>query len=131
VNLVDLYRAGERDAEGERVLRDGLKITPKSAMLHHALGLVLVRLKRTDTALTELERATVLEPGNARFAYVYAVALHSTGKSDAAIARLEKTLAAHPNDREILEALVSFHKARGELTAADQYANRLRKRAGE
>jgi predicted CXXCH cytochrome family protein len=131
VNLADLYRASGRDAEGEGVLRDGLKRAPNSAMLHHALGLSLVRQKRTDAALAELEQATVLEPGNARFSYVYAVALHSMGKSDAAIKRLEKTSAAHPNDREILEALVSFHEARGEHTAADQYANRLRQLTGE
>jgi len=131
VNLADLYRVQGRDAEGEGVLRDGLKQVPKSATLHHALGLVLVRLKRTDAALAELEQATVLEPGNAHFSYVYAVALHSTGKPDAAIKRLEKTSAAHPNNREILEALVSFHQARGERTAADQYANRLRQLAGE
>jgi Tfp pilus assembly protein PilF len=126
VNLADLYRALGRDAEGEKILREGSRIAPNSAILHHALGLALVRLKRTEAALGELERATVLEPGNARFAYVHAVALHSTGKSDAAIKRLEKTLAAHPNDRDILEALVSFHQARGEHTAAEKYAERLR-----
>jgi predicted Zn-dependent protease len=106
-------------------LRDGLKILPKSAILLHALGLVLVRRKRTDAALAELEQATVLEPGNARFSYVYAVALHSTGKSDAAIKRLEKTLAAHPNDRHILEALASYHAARGNSAEAKKYADRL------
>jgi tetratricopeptide (TPR) repeat protein len=126
VNLVDFYRARGRDAEGERVLLDGLKITPKSAMLHHALGLALVRLKRADDALGELERATLLEPGNARFAYVYAVALHSTGKSDTAIKKLEATLVAHPNDRDILQALASFYQARGEMAAAKRYADRLR-----
>jgi predicted CXXCH cytochrome family protein len=126
VNLADLYRTVGRDAEGERILRDGLKITPRSALLHHALGLALVRLKRGDDALDELERATILEPANARFSYVYAVALHSTGKSEAAIARLEKTSAAHPNNRDILEALVSFHQARGASAAAREYAERLR-----
>jgi len=126
VNLADLYRARGRDAEGERILREGLKVAPKNAILHHALGLALVRLKRTDAALSELDRATVLEPGNARFAYVYAVALHSTGKSDAAIARLEKTLLAHPNDHDILEALASFHQARGDNGSANKYAERLR-----
>jgi Flp pilus assembly protein TadD len=95
-------------------------------MLHHALGLALVRLKRTDAALGELERATVLEPGNARFAYVYAVALHSTGKVDAAIAQLEKALVAHPNDGDILEALASFHEARGQSAVAKKYAERRR-----
>jgi Tfp pilus assembly protein PilF len=129
VNLADLYRAFGRDADGEKILREGIRIAPNSAILHHTLGLVLVRLKRADAALGELERATVLEPGNARFAYVYAVALHSTGKADAAIKRLGKTLAAHPNDRDVLQALASFHQARGEKAAAEKYAARLRKLA--
>jgi predicted CXXCH cytochrome family protein len=126
VNLADLYRAQGRDADGERVLREGIKVLPKIAILHHALGLALVRLKRTEAALAALERATILEPANARFSYVYAVALHSTGRSDAAISRLEKSLAAHPNDRDILEALGSFHSARRENAAANRYAERLR-----
>jgi Flp pilus assembly protein TadD len=58
------------------------------------------------------------------------VALHSTGKADAAIARLEKGLLAHPNDRNILEALASFHEARGESASAKQYAERLRALSG-
>jgi Tfp pilus assembly protein PilF len=126
VNLADMYRARGRDADGERSLREGINVSPKSATLHHALGLVLVRLKRNDAALTELESAAVLEPGNARFVYVYAVALHSTGKPDLAIASLKKAFADHPNDRDILEALASFSSARGESTEAKKYADRLR-----
>ena len=126
VNLADLYRARGRDADSERILRDGLNVAPKNPMLHHALGLALVRLKRADAALGELERATVLEPGNARFAYVYAVALHSSGRAAAAIATLEKALVAHPNDRDILQALASFHEARGEGMEAKKYADRLK-----
>jgi Tfp pilus assembly protein PilF len=126
VNLADLYRATSRDPEGEQILREGLKLAPRSAILHHALGLALVRMKRSDNALVELERATTLEPGNARLEYVYAVALHSAGKVDAAIARLEKALLSHPNDRSILEALQRFHEARGEGAAAKRYAERRR-----
>ena len=95
-------------------------------MLHHALGLALVRLKRTDAALGELERATVLEPGNARFAYVYAVALHSTGKSDAAIARLKKIWWLIPTIAKFLKPWQAFTKLRGEKAAAEKYAERLR-----
>ena len=126
VNLADIYRARGADADGERVLREGLKVAPKSAVLHHALGLTLVRLRRAGEALAALERATALEPRNLRFAYVHAVALHSSGKVEAAIARLKKALAAHPNDRDILEALASFHHSRGDTAAAKQYADRLR-----
>jgi Flp pilus assembly protein TadD len=95
-------------------------------MLHHSLGLALVRQKQTQDALAELEQATILDPANARFSFVYAVALHSTGKLAAAISRLEKTLAAHPNDRDILKAPASFHQARGESGKASKYPDRLR-----
>jgi Tfp pilus assembly protein PilF len=126
VNLADLYRALGRDLDGEKLLREGLRTAPRSAMLHHALGLALVRLKRGDAALAELERATILEPANARFSYVYAVALHSTGKSEAAIARLEKTLLVNPNNVDILAALASFNETRGASAEAKKYGDRLR-----
>jgi tetratricopeptide (TPR) repeat protein len=77
VNLADVYRTLGRDADGASVLREGLRLNPGSAALHHALGLALVRMQRTGDALGEFQRATVLEPGNARFAYVYDVALKS------------------------------------------------------
>ena len=131
VNLADLYRARGRDADAERILRQGLHRSPQSAVLHHALGLALVRVQRIDVALVELGRAAALEPDNVRFAYVYAVALHSTGRAREAIARLEEALAAHPNDRDILEALASFHHARGEDIAAKKYADRLRALSAE
>ena len=45
----------------------------------------------------------------------------------AAIATLEKALVAHhPNDRDILQALASFHEARGEGMEAKKYADRLK-----
>ncbi|HET9229412.1 MAG TPA: multiheme c-type cytochrome [Thermoanaerobaculia bacterium] len=71
VNLADLYRLQGRDAEGEALLRQA----PDDASVHHALGLLLVRLGRLDEALPELARAVELAPGEARYAYVYEVAL--------------------------------------------------------
>jgi tetratricopeptide (TPR) repeat protein len=129
VNLADLYRAMGRDADSERSLRDGLDKFPGNASLHHALGLALVRLHRVDEALGEFKRATALDPGNARFAYVYAVALHSTGDAEAAIACLTTALAAHPDDRDILQALASFHAERGDVGEARDYAKRLQELA--
>jgi hypothetical protein len=51
----------ERDVEGEAILQDGIKIAPRSAIVHHALGLNLVWMKWQDVALTESEQATILE----------------------------------------------------------------------
>jgi predicted CXXCH cytochrome family protein len=128
VNLADLYRVTARDADGERTLRTGLERVPDNAALHHALGLALVRLQRMDEALAELKRAAMLDPGDARFAYVYAVALHSAGDAQAAIATLETALAKHPDDPDILQALASFHAERGDSEAAGDYAKRLQER---
>ena len=76
--------------------------------MHYALGLALVRLRRAADALGELKRASALDPGNARFAYTYAVALHSAGRTDVAKATLEKALAVHPGDANVQAPLASF-----------------------
>jgi Flp pilus assembly protein TadD len=74
VDLADAFRAAGQEARAEGTLRQGLKQLPRDATLHHSLGLALVRAKRGDEALRELEEATKLDPQNARFAYVYGVA---------------------------------------------------------
>jgi Flp pilus assembly protein TadD len=89
-NLADLYRGLGRESDGESVLRMALLASPQDAGLHHALGLTLVRLKRVDLALDELHRASELDPTQARYTYVYAVALHSAGRGGEAITELKK-----------------------------------------
>jgi predicted CXXCH cytochrome family protein len=125
INLADLYRQTGREAEGESVLRAALTASPRDAGLHHALGLALVRLKRSDDALVELRHATELEPERERYAYVYAVALHSTAHGREAIAVLKQSLARHPRDRETLLALISFHRDGGDIASALTYAEQL------
>lgn len=82
-NLADMFRAQGREAEAEATLRDGLARSPADATLHHALGLSLVRQQRKDEALRELRRATQLDPDNARFQYVYEVAVDELGAAGA------------------------------------------------
>jgi predicted CXXCH cytochrome family protein len=126
INLADMYRAQRREADAERVLRDGLKRSPNSGPLHHALGLALVRAKRNAAALTELSKSAKLDPTSARFAYVYGVALHSAGRADEAIATLVKASAKHPADTDILDALTSFYRERGNEAEVGRYMERLR-----
>jgi Flp pilus assembly protein TadD len=125
INLADLYRQLGRDGEGESVLRAAIVASPKDAGLHHALGLTLTRLKRPDDALGELRQAAELEPERARYAYVYAVALHSAGRRDEAMTVLKDILARHPDDRDTLLALVSYSRDAGDFSTALEYAERL------
>jgi Flp pilus assembly protein TadD len=78
--------------------------SPPDAGLHHALGLSLVRMKRSGEALDELHRAVDIEPGRARYACVYAVALHSAGRRSCAKAVLTDSLNQHPDDRDTVVA---------------------------
>ena len=125
VNLADLYRAVGRDADGETVLRQAVEVSPQDGGLHHALGLTLVRLKRFEEAVEELRIAAELEPGRARYAYVYAVGDESIGKRGEAIAVLKENLRRHPHDRDTLLALINFSRADGDPAAALGYAERL------
>lgn len=126
VNLADLYRLRDRDEEGERVLRDGLEAVYSDADLRHALGLVLVRLKRTEEALEELRRAADLRPEQPRYSYVYGVALQSTGEVERALEVLEAAHERYPYDRELLYVLVTTNYERG----AKREALKFRTEAG-
>ncbi|SHG36759.1 doubled CXXCH domain-containing protein [Kaistia soli DSM 19436] len=119
VNLADLYRAEGREADAERVLRQAIALSPEVAAPHFALGLGLVRQKRYPEALAELERATRLQPDDAHYAYVYAVALQSTGQPEAAKAEIGMALARLPYDAELLGfALNNALEARDAALAA-------------
>jgi Flp pilus assembly protein TadD len=120
VNLADLLRAVGRDAEGERVLRDGLVVVPAIGRpaLQHALGLQLVRAKRYDDAMVWLRLAADGDAGNARYAFVYGVALHDTGQSAEGRRVLEQAARRHPGNIDILSSLVAFSQEAGDAAAA-------------
>ncbi len=61
-----------------------------------------------------------LEPQNIRYAYVYAVALDSTGKPEHAIEILTLAHEQRPADRDVLYALISFHQKAGNIEDAKQ-----------
>ncbi|KRQ14795.1 hypothetical protein AOQ71_12305 [Bradyrhizobium manausense] len=125
INLADLYRHLGRDGDGESLLRTTIASSRPDAGLHHALGLTLTRQKRPDDALNEFRMATELEPGRSRYTYVYAVALHSSGRIDEAIKVLKANLVRHPDDRDTMLALVAFSRDAGDISAALEYAQQL------
>jgi Flp pilus assembly protein TadD len=104
---------------------------PTDGGLHQALGLSMVRLKRLDDALIELRRGAELDPNNARYSYIYGVALHSNGRQQEAITYLKDRLTRHPDNRHISMAIVSFSREAGDAATALQYAEQACKIAPE
>jgi hypothetical protein len=125
VNAADALRAVGRDTEAAGMLAAGLAKSPDSATLHHALGLTQVRLQQTDAAMASLKRAAELDPGVARYTYVYAVALNSTGRAGDAIQVLERAAQRWPHDRDVLMALASFQLDAGRTQAARRTVDAL------
>jgi len=124
INLADAYRQLGRDSEGEKFLRQGLAVLPHAADLHHGLGLLLVRNANKEKALKEFAEAAKLAPDNARYAYVYAIALHSAGKSTQAVTVLKAADKHQPFNMDVLSALVSIQLEMGDSKAASVYARK-------
>ncbi len=125
LNLADLYRETNREAQGKQILLEALEIDPQSASAHHVLGLLLVRTGYRLKSLSHLGKAMELEPDNSRHAYVYGVALNSLGKSRQAVSVLEQALGLNPHDRDLLFALATIHRDRGDLGRALVHSGRL------
>lgn len=125
VNLADLYRTLERETDAERVLRDAIAHNPEEPALQYALGLALVRQGRRQEALSHLAAAARLGAADARFGYVYAIALSDAGLLNRAIEELERVLKLHPYDVDSLAGAADAYERSGQPELALTYARRL------
>jgi tetratricopeptide (TPR) repeat protein len=125
LSLADLRRTQGRDADGERFLQQALRAAPDHAEALHALGLFRVRQNRLPEAVDLLRRAARAGPDSPRLAYVYAVALHDTGRAGDAVRILEVAHRRHQADRDILAALATYLGKRGDVKRALGYAEKL------
>ncbi len=102
-----------------------VKLEPRSALLRHLMGLVLVRTGDRDAALEQLRLAFELEPGNARYVYVYGVALNSLGRHDDALQVLQTAREQFPNDFDIGWAVATILRDAGDIANARIVATQL------
>jgi len=127
INLADMYRVKQDDSAAEKVLRKAIEIAPANAELHYVLGLLQIRQKQNKKAIEMLQRAAELDSASARYVYVYAVALNSTGETVKSIEVLLDAQNRFPQDRDILEALVAFHRDAGNEFASQMFMKKLEK----
>lgn len=128
VNLADLARIRGMDEQGAGLLREAMAVEPGNAAVRHSLGLLLVRQRNYPEALALFRRATELEPDNVRYSFVYAIALNTAGSYRQAIDELERASRRHPGDSDVMLALVSITRDKGDLVAALFYARQLANR---
>ena len=108
-----------------RYFNRALEKEPGNALLHHSMGLVLVRAGNRDDALVQLQQAYELEPTNPRYAYVYGVALNSLGLHDDALAVLGEARQQFPSDLDIGWAVATMLRDAGDIVGARSVAKQL------
>ena len=89
------------EQQGADLLRKAIAQEPGNADVDHSLGLMLVRQKNYADALAQLRKANELAPDNARYAYVYAIALNTVGSHAAGDGAARRTHRQHPADRDV------------------------------
>ena len=102
------------------ILNQGLKAVPNAAALHHSLGLWYIRHKDVNKAIASLKQAAELEKDDARYQYVYAVALSKENVGEA-IKVLERSVKRHTGDIQALFALAHYHEQLGHNMQAEAY----------
>ena len=117
-NLANCVEQAGQSAQATQLLRDGLARNPKAVELKHALGLALIRAGDRKAALGWLDAAAKGDVGNARFAYVSAVARHDTGDRAGAIKTLQAAQRQHRYDRDVLWTLAHYQREAGRLDLA-------------
>jgi predicted CXXCH cytochrome family protein len=125
VNSADAFRQQGREADAIRTLKEGIAVVPLNGTLHHALGLTYAREQQREAALVEFTRAMQLAPDNARYTYVYAIALNSLGRSAEATRTLQRAAERWPADRNILFALAALERDAGHQDEARKAAQKL------
>lgn len=125
LNYADLKRALGRDSEARELLQQALTFAPDNGPVLYALGLLETRTKNRAKALEYLRRAATAESSGVRYRYVYAIALHDSGKPNEAIAVLTKALESAPQDQSLLVALANWLGEMGRSREALAYSRIL------
>ena len=108
INLADFYRGGGQESQAKSMLSRALRTAPDSAAVNHSYGLHLVRRERYGEALGYLEKGAILADAVPRYAYVYAIALDSIGRTGESVEFLFEAKEKWPNQYDLLLTLVIY-----------------------
>jgi len=125
VNYSNYLMGKGKSKEALEILVRGMKSVPNMAILNHAMGLWYVRDKQKEKATGYLKEAVTLDPNDARFSYVYAVAMGEKQPKEA-IEVLEEIYLKHTGNRQIVSGLAYYYKQVGNSDKSKEYEGKLK-----
>ena len=96
-----LYLRTERYADAQEQLAIAVQLGRNTPLVHAALGLADVKMRRYSAAVTDFERALVFAPDDHGAQRGLLLALTETHEHDKAAALVEQLLRAEPDDRDL------------------------------
>ncbi|WP_342806260.1 ammonia-forming cytochrome c nitrite reductase subunit c552 [Alteromonas sp. M12] len=114
VNLVDIYRASQQTDKVAQTLQQGLTANPKSAVLHYAQGLHLIRQQQKLQSIKSFKQAIKWDSQNVQYAYVYFIALDSVDQTKRAVSELKKVIKQYNNAPQLIELGINFSRKIGD-----------------
>lgn len=124
LNRADVFRIQGRDSEAAALLEVGLELSANHPELLHSLGLARVRLKDPSGATSCFQRAAALRPDNPRYSLLHALAVRETGDLGQALVILRAAVKRHPNDPDLVGALVAYLRENGDASEAEKWSER-------
>lgn len=124
-NLARFYSAHGRNADAERVLRDGVARLPDQGELQYSLGLLLAEGQRLPEAVQALQQAAKLLPTRPRVQYNLGLALQQSGQTQAAEAALKAAQGLDASEAAYPYALAVLYAQTGQTARALVAAQRL------
>jgi tetratricopeptide (TPR) repeat protein len=125
LNLARLYNSMHRNADAERILREGISRDAQQGELYYSLGLLLAEDKRLSEAVPLLSEASQLLPNNARVQYNYALVLQQLGKREEAEQALLSAERLDSTNSTVIYALAVFYSQDAVWSQAEKWANKL------
>lgn len=110
----------QRPIEGERALREHLRLAPQSPKGHSQLAVALLMQRRHTEAVDVLQAGVALKPTWREFRSNLGFACVQLGRHDEAIAHYREALALDPNHLPTCTALAELLIRRGNYTEAQQ-----------
>jgi len=119
-----LITNGELSLAEER-LRQQLRATPSDRAAHQLLVGLLLRGKRHDEALAQIERSLARLGHDDKLVLLRARLLADQGQAGAALRDLEALLARHPDDRAAMRLAAALYRQQGDTRRSGHLYRRL------
>lgn len=125
LRLAQFYMDLNREKDALQILHNAVKSLPEAAPVFFQKGLIEVRLRLFSEAIISLAKAALLVPENPHYSYVYGIALNSYQRPDEALDVLHQAHIRHPDNRDLLYALVAINQDVRHFRSALKYAEKL------